>query len=929
MFSINYKQYDFQILKTPIRIKKQSKNDSFKSIFTKCLYFRIENLYLMQKYLYNRLLLFILILAWGSTLFAQQISTMNAGVTFRFDDYQDPIKLEKIRAVFNKHGKKFVYALNPQVGDLREDANYWPTVKQIAADGHELLDQSPNDVTQYFQFMPNENTNVYLSKPGVDHINAKERKVCLKYTLKNTNGLGNEGKVRIKDNMLISAANGEWDSDKLWGSNYFSHIYLPSKNQLLGIAYFYNINPNDPDTAMIRSFWIEEINLSDEANLDYRKIGPYDIEIHENGIQLLAQKSLEIFDKYQLVRPRVFIHPGGQTPYIPTSTIEKIYGNQFNYYCGNSYPQLLNTYLMPNPKGTNRFSISGGDFTEEYYTVDQIKKIISDNSARHFTTISINHLSDWGGASPIDSIVKKLDNILAWCKAKNIEVRTFSEVYQDMYQYKFDPEKNIFPSFGTDLNQDGNPDGITLSIAQLEPNGGVNSEFPIAYSSNETKPMMNVQTLGGISKGWNVLTMYTKGGQSEWDNIGLYLQMPEAGLDVLESIKAQTTEYTLKTVRFYVPENVTYMSIFLNGNSVTGARVYMCGVQLKAENRPVIDSKILSRYANSRFKQFDLNEFVFDKKYVDSQINWQILNQGQSLQASIINGNTLKLNPNDKFWIGKDQIKLVATNPELQADTAIFNIESFAPNACSDCELQISFESNNQDSLYKWNASPIDAGLANKNSNNEAVFPTTNTNYTVSITSKGNTNNNYNLSVEVKPSIVTIGPDYRIYLKNSNKISIPLSAFGLGSYYTKAFIKSTSKIHGIQIFGDNEKSDSLVITNNTSYSGFDEVNMSFVTPTCDVINKKLIISSFANSINEINGEKKAIVYPNPATNEFGFMNLEAGLYRVELYDLIGNIVLESDIKAGESLSAMRLTPGVYIGRIIKENESSSFKLLKN
>lgn len=883
----------------------------------------------MHKYLKIKLSIFILILATTVNLFAQQISTMNAGVTFRFDDYQDPIKLDKIRAVFNKHNKKFVYALNSQVGDLREDANYWPTVKQIAADGHELLDQSPNDVTQYFQFMPNENTSVYLTKPGVDHINEKERKVCFKYTLKNTNGLGNEGKVRIKDNMLISANNGEWDSDKLWGSNYFSHIYLPSKNQLLGIAYFYNINPNDPDTAMIRSFWIEEINLSDEENLSYKKIGPYDIEIHENGIQLLAQKSLEIFDKYQLPRPRVFIHPGGQTPYIPTQIIEKIYGNQFGYNCGNSYPQLLNTYLMPNANGTNRFSISGGDFTEEYYTTTQIKKIISDNAARHFTSISINHLSDWGGASPIDSVVKKLDEIITWCIAKNIPIRTFSEVYQDMYLYKFDPEKNIFPSFGTDLNQDGNPDGITMSIAQLEPNGGVNAEFPIAYSSNETKPMMNVQTLGGISKGWNILSMYTKGGESEWDNIGLYLQMPEVGLDVLESVKAQTSEYALKTVRFYVPENVTYMSIFLNGNSVTGARVYMCGVQLKAENRPVIDSKILSRYANRSFKQYSLNEFVFDKNYNDSLISWQILQQGQSTQVNILPGNVLEIKPIEKFWIGKDQIKLVATNPDLQSDTAIFKIESYPSIACANCEFQLSFDAGQQDSVYSWSSSPNDVTLLNKKSNNEVVFPSSNTNYTVSITSKGNTNKSYNLSVEVKPSVVSTGADYRIYLKNTDRISIPLSAFGLSSYYSKAFIKSTSKIHGIQIIGDDEKSDSLVISNNTSYSGFDEINMSFVTPTCDIINKKLIISSFANALNENNGSLKTAVYPNPTTNEFGFMNLEAGLYKIELFDLIGNKVLESDIKAGESISTNQLKPGIYLGRIYKDNESSSFKLLKN
>lgn len=882
----------------------------------------------MHNYLHIRLSVFIVVLVLSTNIFAQPISNLNAGVTFRFDDYQDPVKLEKIRAVFNKHNKKFVYAINAQVGDLREDLNYWPTVKQIVADGHELLDQSPNDVTQYFQFMPNENTAVFLTKPGVDHINEKERKVCLKYTLKNTNGLGNEGKVRIKDNMLISANNGEWDSDKLWGTNYFSHIYLPSKNQLLGIAYFYNNNPNDPDTAMIRSFWIEEINLADEENLSYKKIGPYDIEIHENGIQLLAQKSLEIFAKYQLPRPRVFIHPGGQTPYISSSVIEKIYGKQYDYYCGNSYPQLLNTYLMPNQKGTNRFSISGGDFTEEYYTTDEIKKIISNNAARHFTTISINHLSEWGGATQIDSIIKKLDVILTWCNAKNIPVRTFSEVYQDMYLFKFDPEKNIFPSFGTDLNQDGSPDGITLSVARLEANGGVNSEFPIAYSSNETKPMMNVQTLGGISKGWNILTMYTKGGESEWDNIGLYLQMPEVGLDVLESVKAQTTEYTLKTVRFFVPDNVTYMSIFLNGNSVTGARVYMCGVQLKAENRPVIDAQILSRYANQSFKKYNLNDFVFDKNYSDNQISWQIINQGQNTTASIINGNQLQIIPNIKFWEGKDLVKLVATNPDGKADTANFSIESHAAIACSNCPIQISFDANSTDSIYKWTSTPNDGSLNNKTSNNENVIPSSNTVYTILVTSQGNVQNPFNINIGVSPVNTITGTEYKVYVKNTNRLSLPINSFGLNSYYRKLFIKKGSSIHGIQVIGDDEKSDSLVIINNSSYSGFDEVDISFVTPTCDVINKKLIISSFANTIQETQFNATFTIYPNPVSDEFSLMNLEEGNYKIELFDMLGNKVLQSEIKSDERIKTSQLSSGIFIGKLSKENKSSSFKLIK-
>ena len=131
----------------------------------------------------NRLFLAILIWAFlvlGNTLVqAQTYLAKKAGVCFRFDDYQKPENLEKVRLLFNKHGVKFTYSLNTGLGEIFGDTAFWNVVKRMEADGHELADQSPTDVSHYFEPKTTAEAQTFAGRPGVDHVNSTYNRVCL------------------------------------------------------------------------------------------------------------------------------------------------------------------------------------------------------------------------------------------------------------------------------------------------------------------------------------------------------------------------------------------------------------------------------------------------------------------------------------------------------------------------------------------------------------------------------------------------------------------------------------------------------------------------------------------------------------------------------------------------------------------------------
>ncbi len=858
-----------------------------------------------------------------------QLSSRNAGVTFRFDDYQSPAKLEKLRAVFNKHGKKMVYALNSQLGELRGDADYFPTLKKMAEEGHELADQSPNDVTQHIGFSNGTDVSYYQGKAGVHAINLSNKKVQFKYYLKNNKGVGDEGNVRVTPQYLISEQAGEWEQSKLW-SNYFTHVFIPSLNEVVEVNYINNRNPLDPDTLYFKSFWSEDITLNSISSAAYKKVSPYDIGVHDDAIRLMAELSLKIFAKYQLPQPKVFIHPGGSTPYISADVISRIYGKEFHYDCGSTYPQIFNTYLQSNRNGFNHFAIPGGDFTEEYKTTNEIKKIISDNRANHIHTISINHLNTWGNVAPIDTICKRIDELLTWCEANQIPVRTYHEVYEELYQSNINLSENIFPKTNLDLNADGAPDGIIMRAATHEPDAGVDSTFPDAFKCTQSAQMMIVKQLGGLAKGWNTFSIYSKGAANDWDNVGIYLSLPEADYSVVLSVNANSIDYVKHSFRFYVPDNVSYLSLYFNCNNSSKSNIYISGMEIRADAKPSILLKNITRNANEIYAIKDLRKEVRDMNFSPGLINWKIYRNALYNNATLVFGNQLKIIPTQKFWIGEDSIVLIAKNAGGNADTSTVFIYSYQPSGCIGKANTIAVNPLASDSAYVWYASPVDDSLEFKQSPVIVVYPTQNTNYFLDLYAR----NNGGMVTHELPFNVNLSKQLGMATKEiafgkQDTLVLTYDDLNIPRCFYQCLLKNVNTSHSIKLYQSANKLDSIVIIRDSLLRNFSDFTLSLSSVTCDDASWKIILNAAPVSLDNETATtfKQPVIGPNPFSCSLRVFSAsaEAQFY---LYDLNGKMLGKFNQATLEQTDFSGYQNGFYLMQVKAQNSVFNLKLIK-
>lgn len=117
-------------------------------------------------------------------------------------------KSSRVLDIFNKHNVKFTYALNAGIAEAYSDTAYWNLLKILVRDGHELAGQSPTDASHFFDARTIQEAQIFAGRPGVDHVSASSKKVCLKYILLSNKGAGDESKVDVQGNRIISKANG-------------------------------------------------------------------------------------------------------------------------------------------------------------------------------------------------------------------------------------------------------------------------------------------------------------------------------------------------------------------------------------------------------------------------------------------------------------------------------------------------------------------------------------------------------------------------------------------------------------------------------------------------------------------------------------------------------------------------------------------------
>ncbi|MCB9247693.1 MAG: hypothetical protein H6613_03740 [Ignavibacteriales bacterium] len=126
--------------------------------------------------------------------------------------------------------------------------------------------------------------------------------------------------------------------------------------------------------------------------------------------------------------------------------------------------------------------------------------------------------------------LQKVEEILAWCNTNNIEVKTYNEWANILYNQTPDPYENVFPPLNVNLdtyapapyNTGGIPDGYEQRYGNDQGNGRPITGAPSPEITVIIKTMINgglrifmLQNLGGVEKGENEFEIWTKGGQDD------------------------------------------------------------------------------------------------------------------------------------------------------------------------------------------------------------------------------------------------------------------------------------------------------------------------------------------------------------------------------------------------------------------------------
>ena len=878
----------------------------------------------------NKLLSAILLCAYillGQSLVqAQTYQSKKAGVCFRFDDYQKPENLEKMRLLFNKHGVKLTYSLNTGLGEIFGDTAFWNVVKRMEQDGHELADQSPTDVSHFFEPKTTAEAQNYAGRPGVDHVNATYNRVCLKYQVLSTVGAGDEGNVDILGDRIISKSPGEFAWVKLINIRYTSHFYLPVNGKLVTLADIRNANPNDADTVYVKSFWKEDIDLGSYTNVNFRKLTPFDLSIEKEGLQTMMGYSLKVFAKYGLKNPVTFIHPGGSHPYVNRQILKEAL-EPMGIKGGASYPYQKFGITYFNPYGLNQYSLQGGDITPEVNSVLDCKKHIAEYYAKNTVIVSINHFTSLGATYTFDQMLANLEQLIVWCKTNGIPIQTYAAWNKYFSEDYTDQTDDIFPPLQNDFDKDGKTDGLLINNANIvDTINGLPYNKNVCYTVSTNTFIFNFTRVYGLSRGKNTLSISTKGGKDQYDYFSMVLDMPEINFSKTYTVYTNTPNYTERNFDFDVPEGVTYFNLTLNYNTQNNAKVYASGIKVRSAKKPSFRTLVINREAHQAFSATDMSNYAACNGFNQSQLVFSIVAQPKNLTAQITGNKNLHLVPkNNRFWIGQDSVRIRVMAPDNTSDTCWFKIFSFAAKSCREqiVDISVNVDSAN-DASYSWGASPADPSLVNANSPIVSVKPTIKTTYGNTITFKSSAKRTDSVAINVLNTRLFYGPYDEKYFGTSSTIT---SLLNYPDQY-KVYIKEQPKGGGIASVNGKQVS----ITKPTGFSGILEAEFFVTTATCDVIVHTIAASTFKTALSEFGSNQTIVCYPNPFNDKLNIEGLQPGKTMFELYNLGGQLMHTSETRVAitsAEIDLVALPSGFYLIKILNGEQSIVKKILKN
>lgn len=516
---------------------------------------------------------------------SQPVSDKRSGISFRIDDNQSLEKLKQFDSIFSKYGMKFCMSLI--MGDFPLNLTYVQYLKQLQAKGHELMDHTPNGQTQYFNLTDENDTSLYIGDPGVDHF--KGTKVCLKYSSFDTSISHNEGLVRIQGNMVISKTPGEFQN--LFN---FVALYFRQLNKICLWTELRAKNPNDVDTVFIQSFWEEPIDLGFLDNASYHLLYRNEISMSPDAIQLLGKRTLKICTDLSITRPLTWIQPGGRQPYLSNQEMKENFGDKLFYKQGASYyVTSLLCFNEYNPGGLKPFGMQYGETSIESLPFEWNKRVIANAISKNHTTIILthfnNHLGDW------NSFLHRIDSLLSWCSKNNIPVNTHTQWKAILYDYTPNGSINSVPKLNVDLDGDLFPDGFDNSPefkGTFSTKDGVDESGKCCFQIKDPGQICSVSGLGGIQKGKNAFSIWTKAAEGIKGSVRVQFNFPETGNSEYLQFPVDSAEWKQYTDTIAIPDSISLVDLlFTNTSTVTGY-VKISGMSLKTTGPLIVDFNV-------------------------------------------------------------------------------------------------------------------------------------------------------------------------------------------------------------------------------------------------------------------------------------------------------------------------------------------------
>ncbi len=655
-----------------------------------------------------------------------QSSIKRGGLCFRVDDNPSLVRLHQFDSIFGRYQTHFCMAMTPWTFPL--SPVYVDSLQSLISRGHEVMDNTPTHQTQYFTLLNIQDTLLYYNNLGVDHISSQ--KVCLKVTNYDTSELHGEGLISINGNRVISQNNGEFGD--LAGDPFYFAFYISAPVNKLCLWYDRKAaNPFDPDTVYLKSFWEEPVTFLNSTGISYHKLTQRNVVMNPLGVQLLGEESLRLFDEVGLPRPTSWIHPPGQMPWISGFTTKMTMGDSMAYTQGSNfnYCSYL-TYNEINTSGYAQFGMQSLDFSTEAQSFRYNKYLLANAVAKHYVKIDVSRfVNPAGGWS---SYLSRTDSLLSWCSANNIPVRTYNEWRSLLYDSIPNRITNMFPGLNIDIDDDHYPDGFNQS--------GMGSVYDtsdgVAYSGNRSfaiygnGSMCGISELGGLEKGMNKFTIYTKGTNNPGSNITLSFNFPETGQSLTYMIPSDTSVWTGHVQLVPMPTGISVANILILHESGGYDTVKISGMELRSAG--FLSTTRLApqqRTANEPFSPVNLDSLVISTLYPPQLISWT-LHGASELNCSILPGNILKILKPVSFWIGQDSLYAVAHAPDGFTDSCFMAFISDSIGlGCAGVPIQLSLIDTLENDIVQWISVPYDSTISNPNIYNPIVSPGQTTTY--------------------------------------------------------------------------------------------------------------------------------------------------------------------------------------------------------